>query len=107
MNVKDALISQLVHALRDFNIYNVRKQFNEMSTTEIDYATEILRAWKRVCEGTSPAAIRSVQYWGSLYCAARFDSESSRDGHLDADASAELSWSEGVLGGSEGALGEN
>lgn len=107
MNVKESLILQLVHALGDFNIYNVRKQFNEMSTTEIDYATEILRAWKRVCEGTSPAAIRSVQYWGSLYCAARFDGESSGNGHMDANASAELSWAKSVLGGSERALEES
>lgn len=105
--VKYGLILQCIAAMYEFALVPSAYQFNEMSTTEIDYATEILRAWKRVCEGTSPAAVRSVEYWGSLYCASRFDGESSGDGHLDADASAELSWAESVLGGSEGALEES
>ena len=106
ISVRYALAGQLLSACHALNANPGINQFSAMSTMEIDYATETLRAWKRVCDGTSPATIRSVQYWGSLYCAARFDSESSRDGHLDADAGAELSWAESVLGGSAGALGE-
>lgn len=99
MNVKGGLMMQLQFALDQLHTPSELSQFIEMSVTEIDYATETLRAWKRVCDGISPATLRSVEYWGSLYCASRLGGESSGDGYLDADASAELSWSESVLGG--------
>ena len=106
MNVREALILQLQRAMANFNLYSSHEQFKGMTTTELDYATEVLRTWDRVCHQI-PTAISSCKYWTSLYVDARFNSESLGNGHLDADASAELSWSESVLGGSEGTLEES
>jgi hypothetical protein len=89
VNVKTSLMMQLQHSLDCLQVPSELSQFNEMSIMEIDYATETLRAWKRVCEGTSPAAVRSVQYWGSLYCAVRINSGTDPDADLATNPSTE------------------
>ena len=87
--VKYGLILQCIAAMYEFALVPSAYQFNEMSTMEIDYATEILRAWKRVCEGTSPTSVRSVEYWGSLYCAVRINSGTDPDADLATNPSTE------------------
>ena len=100
-----ALALQLLSAFHNLRVNPGISQFSDMSTTELDYATEILRSWERVCSGNT-FAVSSLKYWSALYDSVRFISDSSFDRYLDADAGAELSWAESVLGGSEGSLGE-
>ena len=41
-----------------------------MTILELDYANEILKAWKRLCDG-SEVAWQGLRYWGSLYVYSR------------------------------------